>query len=217
MFSAQSERAARAAAASCARMDASSGLGKDTLGHERTSKDTLGDQGADANSGHDNTKVQSLLAALRELFGQDVVPDPSRCVVTSWESDPFSRGSHSYVPVGAHASDFGMRICLALYLSTLPAYSRASSHRPFARNNAADLMARPVSDALFFAGEATNRQDPATVSGAFRSGIREAARIALRFGRRSPAGQGDVDPVEGHETVGLWSYGDGEAGVDDAP
>ena len=38
-------------------------------------------------------------------------------------------------------------------------------------------FAEPIDDRLFFAGEATHRQYPATVHGAFLSGLREAARI----------------------------------------
>jgi monoamine oxidase len=41
-----------------------------------------------------------------------------------------------------------------------------------------DLMAWPVAERLFFAGEATHRAYPATVHGALLSGRREAARIA---------------------------------------
>jgi lysine-specific histone demethylase 1 len=41
-----------------------------------------------------------------------------------------------------------------------------------------DEMASPVGDHLFFAGEATCRTHPATMHGAFFSGLREAARIA---------------------------------------
>ena len=40
-----------------------------------------------------------------------------------------------------------------------------------------DTLAEPVANRLFFAGEASNRQYPATVHGAYLSGIREADRI----------------------------------------
>jgi monoamine oxidase len=40
-----------------------------------------------------------------------------------------------------------------------------------------DLLAEPVGDRLFFAGEATNRDYPSTVHGAYLSGIREAKRL----------------------------------------
>jgi monoamine oxidase len=41
-----------------------------------------------------------------------------------------------------------------------------------------EALAEPVEDRLFFAGEATYRERPATVHGAYLSGIREAKRIA---------------------------------------
>ncbi len=37
-----------------------------------------------------------------------------------------------------------------------------------------DDLARPISNRLFFAGEATNRHHPATVPGAYLSGVRAA-------------------------------------------
>jgi monoamine oxidase len=40
-----------------------------------------------------------------------------------------------------------------------------------------EMLARPVDSTLLFAGEATSRQHPATVHGAYISGIREAKRI----------------------------------------
>lgn len=40
-----------------------------------------------------------------------------------------------------------------------------------------DLLAEPVNQRLFFAGEATSRKYPSTVHGAYLSGIREAQRL----------------------------------------
>ncbi|CAK9163135.1 unnamed protein product [Ilex paraguariensis] len=48
-----------------------------------------------------------------------------------------------------------------------------------------DILAESVGDTVFFAGEATNKQYPATMHGAFLSGMREAANI-LRVAKRSP-------------------------------
>ncbi|VXD20438.1 FAD-dependent oxidoreductase [Planktothrix paucivesiculata] len=44
-----------------------------------------------------------------------------------------------------------------------------------------DSLASPVNNMLFFAGEATSRQYPATVHGAYLSGLREAQRIQQIF------------------------------------
>ncbi|KAI3917145.1 hypothetical protein MKX01_003594 [Papaver californicum] len=76
------------------------------------------------------------------------VPEPIQTVCTRWGSDPFSLGSYSNVAVGASGDDY-------------------------------DILAENVGDGrLFFAGEATNRRYPATMHGAFLSGLREAANMA---------------------------------------
>jgi monoamine oxidase len=46
----------------------------------------------------------SVLSALRELYGDAVVP-PDRVDVTRWQDDPFSRGSYSYPSVGSTPAD----------------------------------------------------------------------------------------------------------------
>lgn len=43
-----------------------------------------------------------------------------------------------------------------------------------------DILAEPLGDRLFFAGEATSRNYPSTVHGAYLSGIREAKRLLKR-------------------------------------
>jgi lysine-specific histone demethylase 1 len=52
-----------------------------------------------------------------------------------------------------------------------------------------DALAEPVGDGLYFAGEATMRRHPATMHGAFLSGMREAARISERMREMNKAGK----------------------------
>lgn len=76
------------------------------------------------------------------------VPEPLQTVCTRWGGDPFSLGSYSNVAVGASGDDY-------------------------------DILAESVGDGrLFFAGEATTRRYPATMHGAFLTGLREAANMA---------------------------------------
>lgn len=75
------------------------------------------------------------------------MPNPIQTICTRWGSDPLCCGSYSHVVVGSSGSDY-------------------------------DILAESVGDGrLFFAGEATNRKYPATMHGAFLSGLREASRI----------------------------------------
>lgn len=83
------------------------------------------------------------------------VPEPIQTVCTRWGSDPFCFGSYSNVAVGASGDDY-------------------------------DILAESVGDGrLFFAGEATTRRYPATMHGAFLSGLREAANMAHHANIRS--------------------------------
>jgi monoamine oxidase len=51
---------------------------------------------------------------------------------------------------------------------------------------AREALASPIAHTLFFAGEATSREDSGTVAGALASGVR-AAREALAYRRRTSA------------------------------
>ncbi|XP_012225603.1 lysine-specific histone demethylase 1A isoform X2 [Linepithema humile] len=106
----------------------------------------------------DDVIVGRCIAVLKGIFGNQVVPQPRESVVTRWRADPWARGSYSFVAVGSSGSDY-------------------------------DLLAAPVSPPhlinqpppqprVFFAGEHTIRNYPATVHGAFLSGLREGGRIA---------------------------------------
>jgi len=47
--------------------------------------------------------VGATMDALRSIFGQGVVPEPTSQQVTRWEHDPFALGVYSHVAVGASA------------------------------------------------------------------------------------------------------------------
>ena len=117
----------------------------------------------------DEDAVEATLEYLRGIFGADAVPAPTQQVVTRWDEDPYARGVYSHVALGATSRDY-------------------------------DLMAEPLwDDTLLWAGEATCRAHPATVAGAFISGLREAARFACRMhqeGRwRPPAPSAPLPPA----------------------
>ncbi|XP_043721421.1 lysine-specific histone demethylase 1 homolog 1 [Telopea speciosissima] len=101
--------------------------------------------------------VGRVLDILRRIFTPKGidVPNPVQVVCTRWGKDQFTHGSYSYVAVGASGDDY-------------------------------DVLAESVGDGrVFFAGEATNRRYPATMHGAFLSGLREAANILRIANKRS--------------------------------
>eukprot|EP00042_Codosiga_hollandica_P030206 m.174263 g.174263 ORF g.174263 m.174263 type:complete len:844 (-) comp53298_c3_seq1:52-2583(-) len=106
----------------------------------------------------DDVVIANALDALRAIFGAEKVPEPRHTLKTSWGLDPYARGTYSYVCVGASGDDYD---CLASPVTP--------EDSPVPR--------------LFFAGEHTNRNFPATVPGALLSGLREATRLADSLGQ----------------------------------
>lgn len=101
--------------------------------------------------------IERVLEILKGIFGPRgiQVPDPIQVVCTRWGNDRYAYGSYSHVAVGASGDDY-------------------------------DNLADSVGDGrVFFAGEATNRRYPATMHGAFLSGLREAANISRVARKRS--------------------------------
>jgi hypothetical protein len=90
------------------------------------------------------TLMEEVTQRLRQVFSPRV-PEPREIIVTRWKSDPFTRGTYSYVGPRTKPQDY-------------------------------DVMARSVGN-LHFAGEATCGTHPATVHGAFLSGLRVAADV----------------------------------------
>ncbi|XP_023318975.1 lysine-specific histone demethylase 1A isoform X3 [Trichogramma pretiosum] len=109
----------------------------------------------------DDVIVGRCIHVLKGIFGNQV-PQPKESVVTRWRADPWARGSYSFVAVGSSGSDYD--------LLAAPVSPPASNHSP---PGAAAPQPR-----VFFAGEHTIRNYPATVHGAFLSGLREGGRIA---------------------------------------
>ena len=77
--------------------------------------------------------------------------------MTRWRQDEYARGSYSYVAAGSSGNDYDF-----LGAAVSPA-----------RNG--PLVPRPR---VFFAGEHTMRNYPATVHGALLSGLREAGKVS---------------------------------------
>lgn len=95
----------------------------------------------------DDVIVGRCIAVLKGIFGNAAVPQPKETVVTRWRADPYARGSYSFVSVGSSGSDYD------LLAAPVTPYSE---HNPNADNS--NEIPR-----LFFAGEHTIRNYPATV------------------------------------------------------
>lgn len=109
--------------------------------------------------------VNRVLDILKSIFARKgiQVPNPVQVVCTRWGKDKFTYGSYSYVAIGASGDDY-------------------------------DVLAESIGDGrLFFAGEATNRRYPATMHGAFLSGLREASNIVRAARKRALAPIGDIN------------------------
>lgn len=117
--------------------------------------------------------VNRVLDILKSIFARKgiQVPDPIQVVCTRWGKDRFTYGSYSYVAIGASGDDY-------------------------------DVLAESIGDGrLFFAGEATNRRYPATMHGAFLSGLREASNIMRAANKRALAPIANINNDREADTV----------------
>jgi len=112
----------------------------------------------------DDVIVGRCIAVLKGIFGSTNVPTPKETVVTRWRADPWSRGSYSFVSTGSSGNDYDI-----LATPVIPG-------NPGKGN---DMIKNPPR--IFFGGEHTIRNYPATVHGALLSGLREAGRIADQY------------------------------------
>jgi monoamine oxidase len=82
--------------------------------------------------------IDYILEKLRDVAGNEAVPEPIRHIVSAWDSDAWVKGSYSCARPGA------------------------ANHR--------QVLAQPVDDRIFFAGEASSSDFYASVHGACLSG-----------------------------------------------
>ena len=111
---------------------------------------------------------EDVMKTLRLMF-PDTAIEPLEYKVTRWSQDPFSRGSYSYVPLGAFKTDYDRM--------AVPVTGDEAKDAKVAKESLKKITLYPDTR-LFFAGEATHRADAYTVHGAFASGEREARNIA---------------------------------------
>uniref|UniRef100_A0A182R6Z2 Lysine-specific histone demethylase n=1 Tax=Anopheles funestus TaxID=62324 RepID=A0A182R6Z2_ANOFN len=141
----------------------------------------------------DDVIVGRCIAVLKGIFGNSAVPQPKETVVTRWRADPWARGSYSFVSVGSSGSDYDL---LAAPVTPKAPDGEAQATKPPApqqnpqqrhdkngeknenEDDGGDDGSPIDIPRLFFAGEHTIRNYPATVHGALLSGLREAGRIA---------------------------------------
>jgi hypothetical protein len=109
------------------------------------------------------------MSILRKMFNKDI-PNPVKAVVTRWDQDPFAYGSYSSVGVNGTGQDYDV---LAESLAPAVDGDEATSGEVYDGVGNAPRV--------FFGGEHTVRNYPATVHGAFLSGLREAGKIAAAF------------------------------------
>ncbi|XP_019850257.1 PREDICTED: lysine-specific histone demethylase 1B-like [Amphimedon queenslandica] len=87
------------------------------------------------------------ISVLKFLFPDQTVQEPVSVLCSRWGNDPFVKMSYSYVCVGGASEDY-------------------------------DVMSEEEGNGrIHFAGEATNRWYPQSVTGAYISGVREACKI----------------------------------------
>ncbi|KAM4702918.1 peroxisomal N(1)-acetyl-spermine/spermidine oxidase-like [Rhinophrynus dorsalis] len=112
----------------------------------------------------DDEILTTMTALLRQFTGNPELPAPISVLRSRWHSQPYTRGSYSYVAVGSSGED------VDILAQPLP--------------EEGDL-AKPLQ--VLFAGEATHRIFYSTTHGALMSGRREAERLIAHYPALHPS------------------------------
>lgn len=113
----------------------------------------------------DDVVVGRCINILKGIFGSQSVPTPKETVVSRWKTDPWSRGSFSFVSSNSSEKDFEV-----LAAPIVPGNPKDGKGCPLEKEKGNPPR-------IFFAGEHTIKNYPGTVHGAFLSGLREAGKI----------------------------------------
>eukprot|EP01124_Arcella_intermedia_P008107 TRINITY_DN1505_c1_g8_i1.p1 TRINITY_DN1505_c1_g8~~TRINITY_DN1505_c1_g8_i1.p1 ORF type:complete len:1035 (+),score=330.59 TRINITY_DN1505_c1_g8_i1:249-3107(+) len=102
----------------------------------------------------DEDIMNEVTNMLKNMFNLSEYPKMVSYTITRWKSDEYAGGSYSYVALGATGDDY-------------------------------DVLSKTVQvggkDRVYFGGEHCCRQYPATVAGAYASGLREAQKVHQFF------------------------------------
>ncbi len=98
----------------------------------------------------DEEIIEDAMAVLRTIYGRNI-PQPESWQLTRWHRDPYALGAYSFNGIS----------------DGIPASIRSRQ-----------ALAQPINQRLFFAGEATSEDFPATVHGAYISGLIAAEQIS---------------------------------------
>ena len=137
----------------------------------------------------DDVIVGRCLTVLKSIYGASNVSTPKETLVTRWRADPWSKGSFSYVGTKSSGDDYDIMAMPLNYTAFTSSSSNGNGLNSLENNSAAAAVAsnnlngngtitnRKLIPRVYFAGEHTIRNYPASVHGALLSGLREAARI----------------------------------------
>ena len=99
------------------------------------------------------------METLKHLYNDIHVPQPTIAVRTLWGSDPYSRGSYTFLPPGATNEDYQML------------------QYPINENSESYTIDETDTMRLFCCGEHTTSFHPSTAHGAYLSGLRAAKEV----------------------------------------
>lgn len=127
----------------------------------------------------DDVIVGRCLTVLKGIYGSSNVSTPKETLVTRWRADPWSKGSFSYVGTRSSGDDYDI-MAMPLNYAAFSSGSNGVDNLDNSNLNNGTTN-RKLIPRVFFAGEHTIRNYPASVHGALLSGLREAARIHDQF------------------------------------